>query len=372
MKQQGLQSTAAKPRRPLVSQLLAHAATGEPLGRSSRRFAFGHGHADLRQFRWAMAGGLGPLLHRAMCSDTGSDTEPLPPAWREALLSADLTARVRHGNSVQAALEVICACERLQVPVTLLKGISISEQFYPEEHLRPMSDIDVLIPTRAYASVEAALLDVGYDKLDHPAIAGQHHGAPLHDRRSDTVVELHTALFPLDSPFSADRAFGPWGLSQHVIASQYHGRAVQRLSPELQLAYIASSWLNDLTLRSMHPSFIASLFDAVYLLASAGPALDWSSVLDAPDTDMVTACLYTMVAYLPRFGAAPAAPAVLATLASRQSLVGALQLRLMHAMLDRHLIGGRPWRLPLPPPVPGRYSLRRQLDKRILRRLQAS
>jgi len=47
-------------------------------------------------------------------------------------------------------------------------------------------------------------------------------------------------------------------------------------------------------------------------------------------------------------------------------LVGPLQVRLIHAMLDRHLIGGRRWRLALPPPVPGRYSLLHQFDKRVL------
>jgi len=45
--------------------------------------------------------------------------------------------------------------------------------------------------------------------------------------------------------------------------------------------------------------------------------------------------------------------------------VGPLELRLIHAMLDRYQVGGRPWDLPLPPPVPGRYDLRRQLHRKL-------
>ena len=84
---------------------------------------------------------------------------------------------------------------------------------------------------------------------------------------------------------------------------------------------------------------------------------------------MAAASLMTMLAYVPRFGVPPAPAAVMRELASRQRLIGALQLRLMHFMLDRYLVAGRPWTLPLPPPVPGRYNLRRQWEKRVLRRL---
>jgi hypothetical protein len=40
----------------------------------------------------------------------------------------------------------------------------------------------------------------------------------------------------------------------------------------------------------------------------------------------------------------------------------------MHAVLDRYLLGAKTWKLPVPPPVPGRYNLRRQFVKRALRK----
>jgi hypothetical protein len=352
----------ATTRLPLVARLLAHAASGAPfeldLWQSARPV-----EAE-RQFQWLMAGGLGPLLHHA--SHAGLDR--LPTAWRDALLSADLTARVRHGNVLDSMLEMIDIGARLRLPLTLLKGISVSEEFYPSEHLRPMADIDVLLPAEGAAAFEAALLERGYIRLPYPAQPGHHHGAPLRHPQRHTIVEPHTRLFPEDSELRGNRAFSRANIEACTVESRYHGRPVRRLAAELQMAYIAASWFNDLTHRKVEPSFIASAFDAVYLLKSR--MLDWNGLLEWLDNPMAQASLYVMATYLPRFGVTPWPRPVLARLAVAQGLVGPLQLRLIHAMLDRHLIGGRRWRLALPPPMPGRYSLLHQFDKRVLQPLR--
>ena len=309
---------------------------------------------------------MGPLLHRA----TRHHHAALPPAWRDLLLGADLTARVTSGCAIDTMLEVLDACDALQVCVTLLKGISVSEQFYPAEHLRPMSDIDVLIPANAYSDVEAALLDRGYVKLADWNLPGHQHGAPLRHVRRRTIVELHTRLFREDSPLRTDGAFGESNVAAQSMRSRYHARPVKRLTPEMQLAYIASSWFNDLTLSKFHPSFIASLFDAVYLLKASGRTLDWRGLLGWLDNDLAAASLYALLTYLPRFGVEPVPSPVLKQLASGQRMVGPIQLRLIHKALDRHLVGARPWALAVPPPVPGRYNPLHQFEKRVLSRLR--
>ena len=42
----------------------------------------------------------------------------------------------------------------------------------------------------------------------------------------------------------------------------------------------------------------------------------------------------------------------------------------MHAAVERYLVGARPWGPLILLPVPGRYSPRRQFDKRVLSRLR--
>ena len=142
-----------------------------------------------------------------------------------------------------------------------------------------MADIDVLIPANAYSDVEAALLDRGYVKLADWNLPGHQHGAPLRHVRRRTIVELHTRLFREDSPLRTDGVFGESNVAAQSMRSRYHARPVKRLTPEMQLAYIASSWFNDLTLSKFHPSFIASLFDAIYLLKASGRTLDWRGLL---------------------------------------------------------------------------------------------
>lgn len=352
---------------PLVGQLVTYAATGRPLERQNRRFAWRPEGNDDRQFQWALKGGLGPLLHRA----TGDFRDQVPQRWRDALLSADLRARITHGNAVDTMLEILDVCDRMQVRATLLKGISVSEQFYPAEHLRPMGDIDILIPAHAYARMEAALLESGYGQEEFPTSPGMHHGPPLHHATLGTEVELHTKLFPDSAPFGNSKVFGASNVAAQSIPSAYHGRAVNRLTPEFQLVYIASSWFNDMTHHKMQPSFIASLLDGAYLLGASGTTLNWDGIFDWLDNDLAKASVYTMITYLSRFGAKQVPPATLARLASSQKLVGSIQLRLIHATLDRYLIGGRPWNLPLPPPVPARYNVAYQFEKRVLRRLRA-
>lgn len=364
---QGLNPARRGSDRPLIGLLLAHAATGEPLNAAAgRQFGWQAMGNDERQFQWALRGGLGPLLHHAIRDDDSH----LPAPWREALLSADLTARVRHADWVDTLLQVVDACERLQIEATLLKGISVSEQFYPEEHFRPMADVDVLIPEQALSRVESVLLDEGFIRVEFPPIDGLHHGAPLRHAQRDTIVELHRSLFPNDSALCSGTVFNPAQVARRSVASTYHGRPVARLSPELQLVYIAASWFNDLTHHKVQPGFLATLFDAVYLLAAAGGTLDWSRLLQSLDNEMARASLYAMMSYLPRHGVQALPPAILARLDTTRRLVGPIQLKWIHEMLDRYLIGGRPWDFVLPPPVPGRYSPGHQFEKRVLGRLR--
>lgn len=354
------------PQAGLIALLLRRAAREAPAGSEPGRVAPAQPAlvAGERELRWALAGGIGPLVQRA--ADQGAVA--LPPAWRDAVLAADLAALVRQAMLTDAALEVIDTCARLQVPVTLLKGISVAGQFYAEEHLRPMTDIDVLVPPAGFVAVQGALVEQGYAELPLPEGEVFHHGPPLHHPRTGATLEVHTGLFAPRSPFSQGTLFGARRAAAEIVPSAYRGRSVGRLSSELQLPYIAASWFNDLTNCGLHPTFLPSLLDAVQLLAANGPSLRWDGILGWLDNEFARAALRVLLGYVPRFGVAPAPPFVSRELRA-DSLVGPLELPLIHAALDHCLVGGRPWRLPLPPPVPGRYDLGVQFNKKVLGRL---
>ena len=314
------------------------------------------------EIRWALRGGLGPLLYHAAAKRYLCMSE----SWRNRVLGEDLSAQVRHAHFARVATEIIDVCHTMDIRVTLLKGISISNQYYPAAHLRPMGDIDLLIAAEECEALEQALSRLGYTRDPTFVLgAGSHHGFPLRDPRAGVWVELHTALFPVREALHSGRLFDPARVAALSVASTFHGRQVFRLSAELQLVYIAYSWMRDLTLDGIHPSFLATLLDAVYLLKSADKALNWTELLAWLESDMATASLYAMLAFLNRHGLARTPDPILSCLASRQKIVGSLQLWLIHETLDRFLIAGRPFIAMLPPPVPGRYSLRYQLWKRL-------
>lgn len=346
---------------PLLIRLLKYAATDSPQNSATRVLCSFDG-VDDRQIRWALDAGLGPLLYRA----TRDCVDIVPASWRNALLSADLTARVKHGNLVDTANEVIDVCQDLRIRPTLLKGISISEQRYPVAHLRPMGDIDVLIPSDRYESVESALLHRGYIRQPGYSVPkGAAHGTPLAHPERHVWVELHTSLFgePL-----RDRVFDATNVAAQSVASTFHGRPVCRLTDELQLLYIASKWYDDLARHSVHPSGVAPLLDVIYLLKASGRLLDRARLVIGPDSETAMASLYTTLAFLARHELGSESRALSRVLAANQKTVGPLQLEIIHAALDWYLIGGRYWNFPLPLPVPGRYSVRHQLRKRLRRR----
>lgn len=294
-------------------------------------------NAGPSQLQWALDAGLGPMMYRLV----RESQRRVPQSLESVLLSAELTARVRHGARVEAALDVLDICSSVGAPAILLKGICISEQCYPRPHERAMTDIDVLVPAHAGAAVESEAVGRGYER--GPPIMGpnSHHGEPLVHPTLRTKIEIHTALFQLDSRLRVGKLFDPDSVRQQSVPWVFHGRPVLRLSTELQLAYIASYWVNNLSDHPVEQSFVAPLFDAVTLLRTADPAIDWDRLLALLDNELATAALDVLLSYLCRQQLVAVPDHVLVALRQRQKIVGATERGILLAMVDRHLVGGQ-------------------------------
>lgn len=320
---------------PLLLKLLAYAATDlTPSGANLLE------EVDDLQFRWVMDAGLGPLLYRAVASHTGQTSS----TRRSALLSADLTAQVKHGNLVDTAIEIVDLCNGLRVPVTLLKGISFSDQYYPSGHLRPMGDIDILVPEQAHRAVEAALLDSGYIRMaGYQADEHSHHGIPLRHPQRDAWVEVHRMLFSKNVNLRCNALFSASNIAAQSVVSTFHGRPVHRLTRELQLVYLASTWIRDLSRNPFHPTLAIPLVDSVRLLCAAPEALDWNELLTWLDNDMARASLYLMLGYLSRHGLYRPPQEVISQLESTQDLVRGVERTIIHALVHNYLVSGKPF-----------------------------
>ncbi len=294
---------------------------------------------DERQLQYAIDAGLGPLLFHASQETIGE----APAPWRDRLLGADLTARVRHGNQRDTMSELLDACEEGGVPVTLLKGISIADQHYPAPHHRPMGDIDILVREQDCAWVESMMLRRGFTPKDgYRADDGDAHRPPLLHRERDVWVEIHTALFPRDDRLRSNGLFSASQIASQEIDSEFDGRPVRRLSRELQLAYVASYWIRDLSRNPFHPSLVAPLMDAIYLIGDPGQPPDWDALFSWLDNELAAASLYITLACVAARGSDPSLLPILPRLASRQRIVGPAELRIILRMIDNGLHEGAP------------------------------
>jgi hypothetical protein len=345
--------------------------------------------ADDVTVRWALDAGLGPQLHHA----THGAVQRLPANLRNLLTGADLTAKVTHAAKADCAAELVAMCATIGVPVTLLKGISIGEQYYPSPHLRPMTDIDLLVPECSYGRVEAAALRMGYKQVSGIMGVNPHHGDPLFHATSGTRVDLHTTLFQQDSRLRQGQLFSPANVEHQSCSAYLREWPVRRLGTELQLVYIASYFVNDLARVSMGPTLVTPLIDAVRLLRVSGTTFDWDLLLTSLDNEVATASLLVLLDYLQRHRLAELPDGIISALLDRQRLMTTAECRLLGSLIHRYLVGGQrfkafnschvwlnslapgpsifkllrlPWRIAFPPSYRGRLDARAQA-KRIAR-----
>jgi hypothetical protein len=296
---------------------------------------------DEAHIRWAIDTGLGPLLSRATRDDPRASASPLWPLLR----GADLTARVLAEEQREALGEILTACDGRVSPLVLLKGISISDQHYPEPHLRPMRDIDLLVEAAAFPTLASLLRQLGYRQpYAHRHAPGQHyrrhHGSPFFHPHRGLWIEVHWRLFSSLSVFENDKVFRLGRLRTQFTPSCFQGRAVTRLSNELQLLYIAAHWSRDYNALDVVGSVFA-LVDMFFLLRNTGEALRWERILDWTQDSAAAVPLYLLLTYLVKYRLIAVEPDILRTLALRQRTFGRVNLALMHALIDRYVVDGR-------------------------------
>jgi Uncharacterised nucleotidyltransferase len=303
-----------------------------------------HGRADVPlaimeapQVRWAIETGFGPLLWSTTHAAAGAAASPLWPLVR----GTDVAARLLTAEQFAAMEEILEACRDRVPPLTLLKGISIGEQYYPAPHLRLMRDLDVLVDDAALPAVEAILSTLGYrQQSSQPQTfyATHHHSMPFVHPTRGLWVEVHRGLFPPVSALGADRLFSPEILQQQRQPSVFQGHEVFRLSPELQLVYMAAHWASEFG----RIGGLITLLDAIYLLQRTAGVLDWGRLLTWLQGSAAADPLYLLLTYLDTAHLVDLTPEVLRDLGARPQALSPTALAIGHWLVDRYLVAGHP------------------------------
>ena len=127
---------------------------------------------------------LGPLAYAAGYGQFRKD-------WVHAAIYADMRQSL--------VSEVVSVLVRNKVPVALLKGISYATSLYVDPAMRPMTDVDLLIPRKHHARGQELLSQLGYQRFGKGARSGDLHHAVTF-RRGNSNIDLHRSIIqPLRS-----------------------------------------------------------------------------------------------------------------------------------------------------------------------------
>jgi hypothetical protein len=156
----------------------------------------------------------------------------------------------------------------------VLKGAALARLAYPDAALRPMLDLDLLVPDARRSDAEAALRALGYRgparwevrPATGPAAKAE-PDKPLELPGTPMLVELHTRLEWTRAPFAYDLD-GAWA---RAVAVTLEGREARTLHPDDMLLHVCLHL-------AIHHGFelgLRGLVDAALLVASRTALWNW-------------------------------------------------------------------------------------------------
>jgi Uncharacterised nucleotidyltransferase len=205
----------------------------------------------------ALSAVLGHVNWRRLLAVTSSDLYPYlcsrlepfmegrdaPPEWQELLTSRRLTA-VDNLRLRRELTRVIGALTEAGIPALALKGIVLAHAAYDDPSLRPMTDLDLLVPHGERGNAVNVLRKLGFDYPQGlPILLREHnsrldpkqeHAPPLQSSESRVLVEVHTEL-ECSEPIFRVPAGEFW--SRSTLAA-IGGLRIRTLCPEDNLFHI--------------------------------------------------------------------------------------------------------------------------------------
>jgi hypothetical protein len=175
------------------------------------------------------------------------------------------------------------------IETLILKGAPLAILRYGSPGLRPMSDVDILVPTdRALAAIRL-LRELGWDSIDYPdpeRMIELRHAEGFRRRSDGALIDLHWNA--LMQPFRDDDL---WSAAIDIEIGGVPTRAP--CATDQLLLVIVHSLLHD-----EFPGSLLWITDSAALLGAAGEDIDWDRLVDAARRRELTAPLAAGLDYL--------------------------------------------------------------------------
>ncbi len=285
-----------------------------------------------RVLRLATAHRVAPLVWRW---SSGVPDSGVPVAVRAELERAhDVTAMRNLGNLAELR-RIADALADAGIPAIALKGAALLDRVYDEVGLRPMVDLDLLVPANEIARAEEVVLGFGYTSRRPGDTAfglgtrqGEKYTFPELVRADGLVrVDLHRDLLP-------DHALDVAGVWMRALPTE---RAFRVPSDEDLVLHLALHFFRDRVRHS--DGSIGQLADIAWTVTRLEP--DWDEIVGRAHGDGVAGRLFLALDAAVRVLPSGAPPDVLAALRP----VG-YSGRRADQFVTRRVLDGRPWYRP--------------------------
>jgi len=201
--------------------------------------------------------------------------ETFPPAAREQLKQARRHTLLRNDWLLRQLADGLARFDAANIPTIVLKGAAMIALVYSDFALRPMLDLDVLVPRADFERAGALLGAAGFAPQDEdagtdtPTIRTQ--VAWVRQTPPFFCLELHWHL--IDSGYYARHIPAEW-FWEHTVEVAFRARRLRVLTPEAQLLHLASH------LELHHAGAgLWWLYDIAALIHKFGATLDWETVI---------------------------------------------------------------------------------------------
>jgi len=219
-----------------------------------------------------------------------------PESIRTALEHGYATTAMLNMLRTRELGRILDALEQVGVPAIVLKGAALAGTLYPNVALRPMSDLDLMVPRQQMKEAIQAVKSLGYERITEtvPKIApwfnkvvGKHvqlRGGP----HQGVVLELHWDMVVYDSDRRQRRLAWFWEQTESFDLSLGSARCTVQNGqlPERRKALTLTPKAHILCL-SIHVALhyrrdeerLLWFYDLYLLISQTGDQFDWDQLL---------------------------------------------------------------------------------------------
>lgn len=132
---------------------------------------------------------------------------PIPATVKRELRSRSMRHLVANQVRMRVLRDILSAYDAAGIPALVLKGAALAHIIYPDISLRPMSDLDILVPASEAHRAQQVLADLGFELPPLSGSMSHHRHLPevtLYVEETPVTVEIHHKLCSdyFDSAFS--------------------------------------------------------------------------------------------------------------------------------------------------------------------------